>query len=112
MKSSKNRIIHIEKEDQFDEYLASDIDYLFVDFYATWCGPCKRIEPELEKLCEEYNYVKFLKVDVDKQKNLAGYYNIKAMPTFLLFDKTNKSYKPITGANVEQIKALLATTQN
>ena len=56
-------VIHITSEQQFNEELKNN-KYVVVDFFATWCGPCKRLAPELEKLSnsEEFKNVKFLKV--------------------------------------------------
>ena len=59
-----------------------------VDFYATWCGPCKRMAPVLEELAEEFaGKVDIYKVDVDQQRKLAQQIGIQSMPTFLLIDK-------------------------
>ena len=61
-----------------------------VDFFATWCGPCKMLSPVLEGVCEEMN-VELLKVDVDSARDLAMQYNISSVPTIYLF----KNKKPI-----------------
>lgn len=58
---------------------------VIVDFTATWCGPCKRIKPILEKLSKEYDNVFFCAVDVDENKELMETYKISCMPTFLFF---------------------------
>lgn len=55
-----------------------------VDFYATWCGPCKMVAPLLEQLADEYkDKIDIYKVDVDKERNLAGAFGITSIPTIL-----------------------------
>ncbi|RPD52169.1 thioredoxin-domain-containing protein [Lentinus tigrinus ALCF2SS1-7] len=55
---------------------------IFVDFFATWCGPCSAIAPAFEHLAEQFSNAVFLKVDVDKLQPIAQKYKITAMPTF------------------------------
>ena len=53
-----------------------------IDFWATWCGPCMRLIPELEKMAEKYkDQVIFLKVNADKEKELCSMFNVVALPT-------------------------------
>ena len=53
-----------------------------IDFWATWCGPCMRLIPEMEKLAEKYkDRVIFYKVNADKEKELCGMFNVVALPT-------------------------------
>ncbi len=62
-----------------------------VDFFATWCGPCKMLAPVLEKVSEKYNV---LKVDVDQAEELAYKFNISSVPTLILFkDKKQIAYR-------------------
>ena len=73
---------------------------IVVDFYATWCGPCKRITPVILKFARNLNgKFKFLKVDVDKIKILAKMYEIKALPTVILFDKFGNAIESVTGTD-------------
>ncbi|MBD5068739.1 MAG: thioredoxin [Lactobacillus sp.] len=59
---------------------------VLVDFYADWCGPCKLLEPVLEKLTQEFSgKIKFVKVDVQQDQALAKEYNVMSIPTMLLF---------------------------
>lgn len=56
-----------------------------VDFFGTWCPPCKALNPVLEEFAEENNDIKVVKVDVDKNNDLALKYNISGIPALLVF---------------------------
>ncbi len=74
-----------------------------IDFFATWCGPCKKIAPHFEKLAELYPQVTFLKVDVDESPELVDQYQIQAMPTFV-FLKDGAVVKRIEGADLREME--------
>lgn len=82
-----------------DEVLNSQIPVI-VDFWASWCGPCKMMAPEIESLANDYEgKVKVGKVNVDEESQIATDYNIQAIPTVLLFkngkvEKTSVGFKP------------------
>lgn len=81
------QVPHITQDDFTKEVLQYK-GVVFVDFYADWCGPCKMTEPIIENLAESDKYkdkVKFVKVDVDTNQNLAGQYSIFSIPTFITF---------------------------
>lgn len=64
-----------------------------IDFYATWCGPCKKLSPILDELSSEYaGNVLFYKVDVDREQELAGAFGIQSIPMVLLIPKEGKPY--------------------
>jgi len=70
---------------------------VFVDFFATWCGPCRAMMPIVEELASEYqDKVAFYKVDVDKEEDLAEKFNIHSIPTFLII-KDGKIQEKIVG---------------
>jgi thioredoxin 1 len=73
-----------------------------IDFFATWCGPCKRIAPAFEELSKRYTTVTFLKVDVDESAELVNQYSISAMPTFV-FLKNDAVFNRIEGADIRGI---------
>jgi thioredoxin 1 len=75
-----------------------------IDFFATWCGPCKRIAPTYEKLSEAFTSVQFFKVDVDESPELVDMFGISAMPTFV-FLKDGKIVKKVEGADMAGLEA-------
>ncbi len=59
---------------------------VFVDFYADWCGPCKIIAPSIDKLAEEYaDSVKFVRLNIDENPDVARRYDVKSIPTLMIF---------------------------
>ena len=77
--------IHLEDSEKFEELIKKD--NVLVDFFATWCGPCKMLTPELEELCEEHSEIDVIKIDVDKFPLLASKFNIRAVPTLFVYKK-------------------------
>ena len=73
---------HVNNRDEFNELIKEGT--VLVDFFATWCGPCKMLSPVLEELSEESD-VLIVKVDVDEAGPLATQYGIQAVPTLMLF---------------------------
>jgi thioredoxin 1 len=80
-----------------------------VDFYATWCGPCRMLSPRLDKLAGEFSgKIKFVKVNVDEAQELAGRFRVEGIPT-LLFFKNGKLEDRLTGLLPEEdLKARLS----
>ena len=83
---------------------------ILVDFWATWCGPCRMQGPILDKLSEELSedVLKIVKMDVDENPNTARAFGIMSIPT-LLFKKDGQVVKQVSGVHTaEQIKAIVA----
>lgn len=95
--------------EEFNQLFQSGKKYVFVDFYAQWCGPCKKIAPEIEKLSEQYKNVCFCKIDVDEVPELVNHYKITTLPTFIMFEVTTRQQKHdrIVGSDIESIRKLL-----
>ncbi|MCG9479726.1 MAG: thioredoxin [Actinomycetia bacterium] len=90
-------MIQLTDSDFEDKVVNSDLPVL-VDFWAVWCGPCKMIAPELEKLADEKgDALKIGKLNVDENRDTAIKYGISSIPT-LLFFKDGKIAKKLIGA--------------
>lgn len=84
-----------------EEVLKSDLPVM-VDFWATWCGPCKIVKPVVEKLAEEFKgKVKVVEVDVDQNQMVSGQFGIMSIPT-LMFFKNGQPVKSMIGAQGEE----------
>ena len=75
------------KTNEFDAFLARTDDLVLVDFWASWCGPCRMIAPVLEELDGEMEGLTVVKVNVDEEPALADRFAIEAIPTLLFFRK-------------------------
>jgi thioredoxin 1 len=58
---------------------------VLVDFWAEWCGPCRMFGPVFEKVSEDHPDIVFAKVDTEAQQELAGYFNVRSIPTLMIF---------------------------
>ena len=82
------RLEHLNEEN-FEEFINSE-EKVIVDLWATWCGPCRMLAPELEKLVNN-GVISVGKVDVDENEAIAEKFNVQSIPTLLLF-KGGKLY--------------------
>ena len=82
---------------------------VLVDFYADWCGPCKQMPPILKQVKQELReHVRIIKVDVDKNPNIATKYQIRSIPTLMLFKDGEAKW---TGTGVRSVKEIILLVQ-
>jgi thioredoxin len=75
--------VDVTKEN-FEEVVINN-DTVIVDFWAPWCGPCKSFAPTYEQMSEKYPGIVFAKVNTEEQQELAGYFQIRSIPTLMIF---------------------------
>lgn len=86
----------------FKKEILEDKQLALVDFFATWCGPCKMVAPIIEELAKEYEgKVKIAKLDVELAQDIATQYSVMSVPTFLFF-KNGKVLEQTVGALSKQ----------
>ena len=100
---------HINNKVEFEQ-LIQENNNVVIDFYATWCGPCKMLAPIIEQVANEVSHVKIVKVDVDVAGDLAELFGITSIPT-VVYIKNQKlelrelGFKP-KAAILENIKTI------
>lgn len=95
-------IAHISTLQELKDVQAS-YRTVVLDFYATWCGPCKALAPYLERWEQQYSGTKFLKVDVDESQDLSDMFHVSAMPTIVLL-QDGVVVARVEGANIAAIQ--------
>ncbi len=75
---------HIDlTKDNFDE-VAGGSDFMIIDFWAPWCGPCKQFGPIFEEAATKYEGITFAKVNTEEEQELAGHFQIRSIPTLMI----------------------------
>ena len=99
--------LKITTENFAQEVEKSDVP-VFVDFWASWCGPCKMMSPVVDEVAEELSgKVKVGKVNVDDEGDLAQKYGIMSIPAFLIFKNGQKVAETVGGRSKEDLKAFI-----
>ena len=101
-----DKIIHLN-DDQFENEVINSDKPVLVDFWATWCGPCRMVGPIIEDLAEEMSEVKFCKVDIDKNSGYAGKLGVMSIPTLLLYKNGEIVGKQVGALPKEELAAFI-----
>ncbi len=100
-------IIHTDTSSSFESEVLNASGTVLVDFFATWCGPCKMLSPVLERVADKHSDIKVVKVDVDKAPDLASRYGVMGVPTMIVFKDGQISTKSVGYKNEAGVEALL-----
>ena len=79
-------VVTITKEN-FEQEVLQSAKLVLLDFWASWCGPCRMLSPVVDEVAEERTDVKVGKVNVDEQPELAGQFGVMSIPTLLVFEQ-------------------------
>ena len=83
---------------------------VLVDFWAEWCGPCKMIAPILSAIADEYGEeLRIVKLNIDENPQMAPRYNVRGIPTLLLFKDGNVAAQQVGAVSKSQLEAFLST---
>ncbi len=105
-KHHTNNLIHLENETQFNQLIAQGS--VIVDFYADWCGPCRRLSPIIEALADIFPDITFIKVDTDTFSVLSRRYKIRGLPALIFIQNGREKGRHVGFLNkrtlIEKIK--------
>ena len=99
--------VTVVTENSFDQEVAQANQLVVVDFWATWCGPCRSLGPILDEISNENQKAKITKVNVDENGNLAQQYGVRGLPTIMFF-KNGEPVRTLVGlqSKVELLKSI------
>ena len=100
------QVLEIGSENFQKEVLESDKKVL-VDFYADWCGPCKRLSPIIEEIAGEEEQVKFVKLNIDDAQDIAIEYQVMSIPTLVIFENGKEVNRSVGLIDKEKLKELI-----
>ena len=100
------KVLHINKDNFHKEVLSSDKPVL-LDFFASWCGPCKMVGPILDEIATEREDIKVCKVDIDEQPELASRFRIMSVPTLMVLKDGNIVEQSVGARPKHQILAMV-----
>ena len=100
------KVLHINKDNFHKEVLNSDKPVL-LDFFASWCGPCRMVGPILDEIAEEREDIKVCKVDIDEQPELASRFRIMSVPTLMVLKEGNIVDQSVGARPKHQILAMV-----
>ena len=100
------KVLHINKDNFHQEVLNSEKPVL-LDFFASWCGPCRMVGPILDEIAEEREDIKVCKVDIDEQPELASRYRVMSVPTLMVMREGKIVEQSIGARPKHQILAMV-----
>ena len=100
------KVLHINKDNFHKEVMNSEKPVL-LDFFASWCGPCRMVGPILDEIAEEREDIKVCKVDIDEQPELASRFRVMSVPTLMVMKEGRIVEQSIGARPKHQILAMV-----
>ncbi len=105
-------MVEIIDGSELEVILQNETRPIVIDFYADWCMPCKFAAPHYERLAQKYPNARFLKINVDYNPQVAGYFRIQGVPTFVII-KDRRIVGKVVGADIPRLEnQLLSILKN
>lgn len=97
-------------QDEFEKEVINEEGVVVVDFFATWCGPCKMLAPVLDEVQDEMKNVKIVKIDIDENSDKASEYGVKNIPTIKIFKNGEEITKNVGFVPKNLLKEMIEKT--
>ena len=95
-------------KDNFEEEVLKSEKLVLVDFWASWCGPCRMMSPVIDQVAEEMgDNIKVGKINIDEERDLALQYDVMSIPTFIVFKDGREIGRSVGVQDKEEIKGML-----
>ncbi|MDR3285417.1 MAG: thioredoxin [Holosporales bacterium] len=104
-------MLNLIRSDNFETEVLEFKGIVLVDFFADWCGPCRMLMPIIEELAEKNESIKFAKINVDESKELAEKFDIRNLPTLIMFNNGKVVARKIGSLTKFEMENLLKNTK-
>ncbi len=101
-------MVEVVDAHELNEILQQETRPIVIDFYADWCMPCRFAAPHYERLAQKYPNARFIKVNVDYNPQVAGYFQIQGVPTFVII-KDRQVVGRIVGADIPRLERMVSS---
>lgn len=111
VESGANAVIDVN-ESNFESEVLNSNKKVLIDFYADWCGPCNKLSPIVDKVAEENEDIKVVRIDVDQNEELMNKFNVRSIPALIVIEDGKEITRSIGLVSEDRILSLLGENQD